>query len=256
MTRDRQDPRRTLDLLWAGQPQPARGPKPALSLDRIVRTAIDIADADGLHAVSMRRVAEDLGFTTMSLYRYVSGKNELLDLMMDVAFPSLPPPNEPEEWRDGLARWARETLAAYRSRPWSLQAQVSSAPLGPKQVAWMEWALQAMSGSGLSDDEMLEMLMVLTGYVRGHAEVTLMLAQVEDRTGTPETEWNATYAVMLQRIVEGGQHPNLARLALAGTFGAPDDSDDAWLDHTFEFGLQRIFDGADMLIAERASVPE
>ena len=74
---------RSVELLWGQPERPNRGPKPGLSVERIVRVAIEIADAEGLPAVSMQRVASEFGFTTMSLYRYVPGKNELIDLMIE-----------------------------------------------------------------------------------------------------------------------------------------------------------------------------
>ena len=77
------DRARTMELLWGVQKKPSRGPKPSMSVGRIVRAAIEIADAEGLGALSMGRVAEELGFTTMSLYRYVPGKAELIDVMLD-----------------------------------------------------------------------------------------------------------------------------------------------------------------------------
>ena len=111
---------RTLELLWDGGPRPSRGPKPGLTLDRIVEAAVRIADEEGLGAVSMRRIATELGTGAMSLYRYVPGKAELLDLMLDrVQRPSENPADLGDgTWRAALEAMARATLALYTRHPW------------------------------------------------------------------------------------------------------------------------------------------
>src|SRR5437773_485762 len=89
-----------IEAAWGLHRPPSRGPKPALSLDRIVRAAIGLADARGLDAVSMGRVAAALGAGTMALYRYVRTKDELLVLMVDAACSDTPAPRRPDEsWR-------------------------------------------------------------------------------------------------------------------------------------------------------------
>jgi AcrR family transcriptional regulator len=247
---DRRDPDLTVELLWGRQPQPTRGPKPGLSLDRIVTTAIEIADAEGLAGLSMRRVAEELGFTTMSLYRYVPGKDELIELAVDAA--TGPRPDPPQgEWRVDLGNWARLNLANYRAHPWALEVPITHPPMGPNQIDWMDWALQAMTGAGLSAEEMLSVLMLLSGYVRGQAQLANTLAQVESTTGASEREWDAAYARLIGRVVAAGEHPGLTLLASSGAFGPSDETDDTWLEDSFEFGLQRILDGIAAHVAGR-----
>jgi AcrR family transcriptional regulator len=102
----------TSEFLWRIRAQPARGPKPALSLERITDTAIEIGDAEGLAAVSMQRVAADLGFTKMSLYRYLPGKAELVALMVERAIGE-PPTLDADDWRAGLKEWSHSLLAGY-----------------------------------------------------------------------------------------------------------------------------------------------
>src|SRR5438105_13318066 len=109
----------SVELLWGPGKRPSRGPKPGLSLERIVLAAIAIADAEGLSAVSMQRVAAECGFTTMSLYRYVPSKNELLDLMIDTAVGQPPKLHEiPGGWRPKLAEWAWQTWSGFHQHPW------------------------------------------------------------------------------------------------------------------------------------------
>ena len=108
----------TVELLWGPRPQPTRGPKPALSIDRIAQAAIAVADAEGLAAVSMQRVAAELGVTKMALYRYVPGKADLIALMVDAAGD--PPPvldSEADGWRAQLGHWARRLLAVFQRHP-------------------------------------------------------------------------------------------------------------------------------------------
>jgi AcrR family transcriptional regulator len=142
-----QQPARMLELLWGTVAPPTRGPKPALTLAKIVDTAVQIADTEGLAAVSMRRVAEELGFTTMSLYRYVSSKDDLLELMQDAA--AAPPPgvdidNMPDNWRDAAKWWASNNLMMFRRHPWFMDIPLSGPPMGPNQVRWMERLLRAL----------------------------------------------------------------------------------------------------------------
>ncbi|MFC7761642.1 TetR/AcrR family transcriptional regulator [Catellatospora bangladeshensis] len=124
----------TSDFLWAVRAQPTRGPKPALTLDRIAEAAVAVADAEGLAAVSMQRVAADLGFTKMSLYRYLPGKAELVALMVEHAVGA-PPELDPADWRTALRDWAHHLLAAYVRHPWALEATV-----GPRPSARTSWA--------------------------------------------------------------------------------------------------------------------
>src|SRR4051812_17689062 len=114
------DPKRSLELLWRTHEPPARGPKQRLDIDQIVRAAIEVADADGLQALSMRKVAERLNVGTMSLYTYVPGKNELIDLMFDLAVAG---PNEGIEgtWRERLEQIAHESWWRYHRHPWLLE---------------------------------------------------------------------------------------------------------------------------------------
>src|SRR3954447_23938791 len=99
------DGKMTVDFLWQEPSRPTRGPKPALTLDRIADAAIAVADAEGLAAVSMQRVAADLGYTKMSLYRYLPGKAELVAAMLERGIGG-PPATVPGGWRAALTGWA------------------------------------------------------------------------------------------------------------------------------------------------------
>src|SRR5918994_67163 len=143
----------SIEAAWGVRERPHKGPRPALSLERIVAAAVRVAASDGLKAVSMSRVAADLGVSTMSLYRYVAAKDELLALMADLTFEAPPAPRGPEEsWRDGLARWARTELAGYRRNPWVLRIPISGPPVTPNTMVWLERGLDALGDTGLRED--------------------------------------------------------------------------------------------------------
>ncbi|HEU4425304.1 MAG TPA: TetR/AcrR family transcriptional regulator [Pilimelia sp.] len=224
----------TIEFLWGPHVQPTRGPKPALSLERIVASAIGIADAEGLAAVSMQRVAADLGFTKMSLYRYLPGKAELVALMVERAIGD-PPTLSTHDWRAGLTRWARHLLARFVRHPWALEATVGPRPLGPNELGWMERALALLTETGLSGSERLDTVAVLAGHVR-------MIAEQAASSRQPENQMTATITEVLRD--QGDRFP-----ALAATITAA--ATDGGKDQAFEFGLDRILDGLDMLMSRR-----
>src|SRR4051812_49574831 len=119
--RDREGPGlpASIAAAWGLRERPARGPRPGLSLERIVGAAVDLADAEGIGAVSMGRVAKELGSSPMSLYRYVAAKDELLALMVDAALALPNAPGDPgEDWRAGIARRAWGYYDAPRPPAW------------------------------------------------------------------------------------------------------------------------------------------
>ena len=155
---------------WGVRTRPNKGPRPALSLERIVAAAVRVATTDGLQAVSMGRVAADLGVSTMSLYRYVAAKDELLALMADLSFEAPPAARRPEEtWRDGLSRWAWSELGVYRRNPWVLRIPISGPPVTPNAMAWLERGLDCLGDTGLPEGEKLSVMLLLTGFVRSQA---------------------------------------------------------------------------------------
>jgi AcrR family transcriptional regulator len=132
----------SVELLWGLRDRSRRGgPKPALSLDRIVSAAIELADAGGLAAVSMSRLADKLGFTTMSLYRYIASKEELLLLMIDASIGPPPQVDGSAGWRERAEAWSRELLVFYRTHPWILEVPISGLPAGPRQLLWFDRGL-------------------------------------------------------------------------------------------------------------------
>lgn len=256
----RGDPARTMALLWGAQKSPTRGPRPGLSVERIVRAAIEVADADGLGALSMRRVAEQLGVGTMSLYTYVRGKAELLDVMLDTVLGELVEPDSaPGGWRERLELRAREDWALYHRHPWVLQVSPTRALLGPNELALYESALHAVSGTGLSGREMVLVVSLVSGYVRGAAQGAVEAARAEQRTGQSDEQWWAAREPLLDQYFDADRYPTVKAIDQEGAFDPPEDSAEYNLQHaldTFEFGLLRVLDGIDAFVRARAARPD
>ncbi|MGW0906996.1 TetR/AcrR family transcriptional regulator [Streptomyces sp. NPDC002853] len=234
---------RSLELLWDEGERPTRGPKPGLTLERIVTEAVRLADTEGLTAVSMRRLSTELGTGTMSLYRYVPGKSELLDLMLDRMYMPAPDAAPPSGgWREAVRTYARETLALYREHPWLLQVNQARPVLGPGAVSGLELTLAGIKSMGLPDPELIGVIVMVEGYVTGVARTQVHEVEAVKKTGlTDEAFWEAQYPT-LGRIMNSGRYPHLA--------GLSDDAFGSQFDH-FEFGLQRLLDGLDVLVARR-----
>ncbi|WP_026417430.1 TetR/AcrR family transcriptional regulator [Actinoalloteichus caeruleus] len=249
MTADGEDARpSSLELLWRDQmARPSRGPKPRLSLTKIVAAAIAVADAEGLDELSMQRVAAELGYSTMSLYRYLSGKEQLIDLMVDAATAGPPSgAGAPGGWREEVEIVSRGLVDLYGRHPWLVRAQLNTPPMGPNQLAWMEELLRALGGSGLSEEETLLTALFLTGALRDLSRISLDLGSA--RAGDPSGESAAhiqNYAATLGAVVDPQRYPNLVRLMSAGVFeggdeGRPEDTGSA-----IDYGLARILDGVE-----------
>jgi AcrR family transcriptional regulator len=229
--------RRWLELLWPGEVPPARGPKPVLSLLAIVRCGIESADRDGLAALSMRGVADKLGFSVMSLYRHVPGKEELVEVMLDTALGEPPVLDRVMNWRSQISQWAKASSEILHRHPWLLEAVVSRAPIGPNRLRWFDAGLQALSSLGLSGREKVSLVLLVDSYVRGAAQVSVGVTRATARMGTTQAEWSATYARILHQVATPARYPALAAIVSEGAFDQPSAIDD------FDFGLLRLLDG-------------
>jgi Tetracyclin repressor-like, C-terminal domain/Bacterial regulatory proteins, tetR family len=244
----RSDPQRSLQLLWRLETKPRRGPKPGLTLDRIVETAIGVADAEGLQSLSMRRVAEELGVGTMSLYRYVPAKAELLDLMVDAVDGEVLRAEETPtagEWRDKLEHFAHAAWAGYHRHPWVLQIVAADArpPLGPNVMDGFESLLASVSGIGLTGSEMVAVTKLISGYVVGVARSSIEAIEVVRETGVTEGQWWSERNMFWEEIFDVERFPTLTQIYESGGFDKPEDD--------FQFGLQRVLDGIEALVEER-----
>ncbi|GAA1663220.1 TetR/AcrR family transcriptional regulator [Kribbella yunnanensis] len=235
-------------LMWRLRETPRRGPKPTLSLDDIVRTAIEIADEENdLAAVSMARVAERLGNSTMALYRHVKSKDELLVLMSDAALERPEPLPADVDWRTGLTFWADGVMTAVRKHAWYARLPISGPPAGPNNLAWLDSALGALSGTGLPEEAKVGIAMGLITYVQGEIRMATDLAAGFADNPDAFRQYGAT----LSRVIDPRQMPALARVLDAGVFDEVGDFEQE-SDQDFDFGLQLYLDGVAAFI-ERVS---
>ncbi|WP_214410087.1 TetR/AcrR family transcriptional regulator C-terminal domain-containing protein [Sphaerisporangium fuscum] len=219
-----------------------------LTRERIVRTGVEIADGEGLAALSMRRIATELGAATMSLYRHVAGKNELVALMADAVFGDEPLVEaRPGNWREGLESTARTHWRMYRRHPWLAQVMSFTRPLmAPKGLAHTERALRHLDGLGLPPNTLLHLAVTTFSYVRGVAVNLEQEAQARQDTGVSDDEWMESQEQAFARVFATGDFP-----AVAAVFGAPGVDFD--LDSLFEFGLRSLLDGFAVLVETAAS---
>jgi len=221
---------------------------PTLRRATVVQTAIAIADAEGLTAVSMRSVAAELGVPTMSLYRHVAGKDELVMWMTDAVFAEIPvPTTSTDDWRARLMLSARLQWSAFRRHPWLAQLISITRPQPlPHLLAHGEWALAALAGLGLPATTMLEVHVTVFSYVRGLAVNLEWEAEAEATSGLTEQEWMDRQTPAFDELANSGAYPTFARM-LAGL----SDSFDLDLDRLFELGLTALLDG----LAPRLTAP-
>ena len=228
---------------WGHSAPSGRGPQPSLSLDAIVRAAVGIAAREGADAVSMSRVAGALSVGTMSLYRHVEGKRELLALMVDSVFQDVPAaPGPRERWRPALTRWADAHLDVLRRHPWVVRVPISGPPRTPNQVRWFEHGLRSLASSGLREGEKLAVLLLVNGVVRNHGTLEADLAEAAG-AGTAFDSVRA-YGATLRDLIDVERFPALSRL-----FTAPDRDGPESRNGVFDFALGRVLDGIAALLS-------
>jgi AcrR family transcriptional regulator len=217
--------------IWTRPERAARGPAPEHSRAEIAAASVARADGSGLAAVTMRSAAAAIGTGPASLYRYVATRDELVELMADQVYGeyryTAPEPGRPVA---SLLRLARQGRAIYHRHPWLLDVPATGGLPGPNAVAFIEQALAALAGTGLTGPEKLETIGLFSGAVR-------LLAQTEisqQRAGQDTAQWQGSLAGYLMDIVAGGQHPQLAA-ALADPPGEPEP--------LFDRALTRILTG-------------
>ncbi|WP_017569629.1 TetR/AcrR family transcriptional regulator [Nocardiopsis halotolerans] len=244
---------REVELLWGlDQPEPRRGPKPKLSREAVVAAAVALADAEGLEAVSMQRVAKELGYTTMSLYRYVDSKEDMLVLMSDAGMDAEPPaPRGDGDWRAGVEEWVRGAVDLYRRHPWSVHLPLSGPPSGPNGLRWMEAGLRELTHSGLDAGSALRMLMMLSAALRDTLRIELEMERAARAGGETMADTERGYGRGLRRVVTEEAFPTIDLLLRSDVFGelAPEEyggaggpADD------IDFAIRRLLDGVEVYV--------
>lgn len=253
----RGDPAKTLALLWRDRADPSggtgtrKGPRKRLDVDTVVAAGIGLADAAGLEALTMRAIAERLSISPMSLYTYVPGKAELLDLMLDAVYMAMPRPPLPPtpQWRPGLRSIAEQNRSLYKEHPWAARITTARPPLGPGLMAKYEYELGALDGLGLSDLEIDASLTFLLAFTQATAIAAQDAQQIAGESGVDDLGWWEEVGPLLERLVPAQDYPLAARVGAAAGHeqGAAYDPDGA-----FSFGLERVLDGLGLLIESRA----
>jgi AcrR family transcriptional regulator len=243
------EPSRSMALLWrtpdssAGRP----GSTASLNLDRMVASAVRLADADGLPALSMRRLAAELGIPTMTLYGHVPGKGELVDLMLDSVLGEFYPDEQAPtsgSWRARVEAVARANWAFFVRHPWALHVATGRPAPGPGLMRKYELELRAVDGLGLSEVQMDLLVTLINGFVRGAFGGARETA-ADQAGGTTARQWRETTAPYATQIFDPDRFPTAARVGPTAVeelqaAGAPERS--------FEFGLERLLDGIGVLI--------
>jgi AcrR family transcriptional regulator len=242
------DPRRSLDLLWGAHEPSRRGPKPKHSVAAVVASAVALADAEGLPALSMRRVADAMGISAMSLYTYVPSKAELIDLMLNHVWSEIEDPPADQGWRAALCFLARQRWSLGQRHPWMLQVAVHRPPLGPNVLAKMDAALRSIDGHGLTEVEMDLVMSLVADYVRGAVRAAVEAREIEQQTGLTDEQWWSLNEQLLQGRIDPTRYPTLVRVGQSCKIAYANGLDEA---QHFDFGLQRVLDGVAAFIASK-----
>jgi len=228
----------TFDLLWAPERGVKRGRRPSLSRETLVRAAMELADREGIAAVTMQRLAALVDSRAMSLYRYVPSKDVLLDLMWDAAFTG-PPKLGSGGWRSRLIRWAAANFERLQQHPWLIELVGSARSVGPRWTGWLDAGLKAMAALPLNAGEKLAVLMVIDGHLRSAARLRL--------GAKADPQWAADFGRMLALSADDDGYPTLGAMVRRGEFDAPGMS----MEQMFDFGLDRILDGIEAFTQAR-----
>jgi AcrR family transcriptional regulator len=233
-----------LEILWGRRSPGTRGPKAELDVDRIVGAAVEIANADGLEAVSMARVAKALGFTTMSLYRHVATKDDLLQLMWNASARSLDDwTPEGTTWRERLTSWALRQREVIEQNIWITQLPMATPPLAPSSLAWVELGLAVLEEVDAPDHVKVRVL----GLISQHGLIDARMAYDERRACelAEKSGVETDYATLVGELADPATYPLLTRL-----LGSPPPDgvpvDDPRAEYLFDIGL--IIDGFEATI--------
>ncbi|MFI2332944.1 TetR/AcrR family transcriptional regulator [Nocardia rhamnosiphila] len=222
---------------------PVQPAVPGLSVDRVVRAAIELVGREGNAGLSMRHTAAELGVGVMSLYRYVSGKEELGRLMIDAIFGDHPLPKPgPPGWRAKLELSARQEWRIYLDHPWipQLFALTTRPPIAPRLMAYTDWRIRAVDELGLDFPTMVRIAIMVSSHAQSSA---YPLAREQFATNTRE-EWLGARDAQIRQALAAGTLPMIARFGVDALEASRPES-------IFEFGLRCLLDGVDKLIAGR-----
>jgi AcrR family transcriptional regulator len=235
-------------ISWGLGKQPQRGPKRELSIDQIIRAAIEIADQDGLSALSMNRLATSLGFTTMSLYRYIPSKDDLLLLIQDAACEISFSENEEIDWREKMREYVRLSIDIFRKHPWFSDIPISGVPVTPNQLKLVDIALRSTRGLPLNDYEKMSIVLLLSGYARSCGLILKDMDKALKAGKSPGAFTGLDYSSALKKLVKPEQFPDLYPVLLSGAYTEENEEENT-VGNDFDFGLERILDGIEQFLS-------
>jgi AcrR family transcriptional regulator len=222
--------------IWLRPERTGRGPVPEHDRARIAAAAVALADAGGVGAVSMRKIAAALGTGPASLYRYVDSRDELLELMVDAVAGELDLTRPPSgDWRADLVALAHQLRRTYHRHPWVLDLVPGRVGSGPRAIDQLEYGLAALAGLDVAGPVKLEAVAMLNGIVA-------LVVRTELAIGGSTAAWSAAQAEFLGVVVAAGHHPHLAA-ALSEASGAPPASEDDLLDRILPRMLGGLLEG-------------
>jgi AcrR family transcriptional regulator len=204
-----------------------------LNRDRVLRTAVNYADRHGIEALSMRRLADELGAGAMSLYHYVPNKEDLIDGMVELVFTEIEPPSYDAEWREAMRRRAHSTREVLNRHRWAVGLMEGRMNPGPAGIALREAILGCLRRAGFSVEMTIQAYSAQDAYIYGFAlqERSLPFESAEESTETA--------AATMQGVADIAEHyPYLAEVVVGhvATVGYS-------FEESFEYGLELILDG-------------
>lgn len=235
-------------ISWGLVKEPQRGPKREMNVQKIVEAAVAIADQDGITAVSMNRVATSLGFTAMSLYRYIQSKDDLLVLMQEqVSQVDFPAKYDLNDWRGNMKFFVLRTAKVYSDHPWFGDIPISGVPITPNNLKVVDWLLGIMRTLSISELEKMGIVLLLSSYARAIGLLQRDMERAMKSGMTPEAFSGIDYNAALQQLVRPEQFPYLYPLIQSGSYTGENQEPGDEMDD-LNFGLERILDGIEQYL--------
>lgn len=237
--------RRVIELLWNPQPPPAgRGPRPRTSLAEVVDAGVAIADAEGLEALSIRKVAGRLGIGAMSVYTYVPGRSELIELMIDRVYADLGLPDPAWPWRQRIGEWMRACWRLYNAHLWLLDHNMARLPVGPHVLDAEEALYAALAAAGFQGPDNVRLSNVVQWQLIGAARSVIGDAAEERHTGVSAEAYWESRSSFWNTYFDWDRFPTMAAVWESGGFDDPAGYD-------VERMISWLLDGIERLAPER-----
>lgn len=234
---------RRLALLWGPTPDHTRGRRPRFTVNEVVDAGLAVADAEGLAALSMRKVAAHLDVSAMSLYTYVPGRTELVDLMTDRAHGEMSLPTGHEPWRDGLRSYAHAFWELYHTHPWLLEVVNWRHALTPRVLDAQEAGLRTIINTGLPADQIVNLLAIVDNYVQELSRQDIAETRERERTGQDIEAYWESLASFWEDYFEVERYPVMTRIWEAGGFDRVADGFAEPFEHLLE-AIAAVVDSA------------